>query len=82
MPMRNSEWFHRRAEMINRPYKIPLPKITWDKQARGIARSAAERRIAALADAIEARLKAKRRIPRREAVRRFDRGKCSPREWG
>lgn len=63
MPMRNSEWFHRRAEMINKPYKIPLPKITWDKQARGIARSAAERRIAALADAIEARLNAKRRIP-------------------
>lgn len=58
--MRNSEWFHRRAEMINKPYKIPLPLIDRSKQVKGGKRYSAIRRASAAADAIEAALKQRR----------------------
>lgn len=61
MPMRNSEWFHRRAEMINKPYKIPLPLISRDKQVKGGVRYANQRRALAAADRIEAHMRERRR---------------------
>lgn len=56
----SSEWYHRRAELIGRPGKIPLPPIARAKSIRGGNQLHRAKKAAVVANLIENIIKQKR----------------------